>query len=341
MPIRSMSNAISVTAAQLRRLESHFAHKLPLQYRRFLGSPGAGVPTPNAFRIHWKQNPCGEVERFYQPTEIIRVTRTLRTAHAIPTDCICIGTNAVGDELLLAISGSRRGIVFYWDSRNTAGGPGARVHLVARSFAAFLERIADSDRLAESTRIAGLRRDHWGEPIPRFRRRKGVPMATVARRGDVPLQTRLGWVNFQGTKLSKRRLRLLEKTWRARLPTDYRAFLLECNGGHPLADVLTYKIGRRRVHDLVAQLYGIGGRNHAARIEKWHEHLRAEIPNDCIPIGSVAGEDQLLLAIKGRRRGTVLMWSAWGRARDAEKRVRFVAPSFGEFAKQLSNGSKL
>ncbi len=142
----------------------------------------------------------------------------------------------------------------------------------------------------------------------------------------------------------------LEKTLEAKLPGDYRAYLLGYNGAQPILDGREYDAAIVRLHwpkkparagDNVAT-FGHFLRLQAASpdvpdLRETLSDFAARLPEKTLPIANDPGGSQFLLSLGEDRTGAVFYWSrkhqgdAAGRAIRDYPNVALVAPSFTEF----------
>lgn len=154
-----------------------------------------------------------------------------------------------------------------------------------------------------------------------------------------------------GPPVSPRDLEAFEARIGARLPDDYRAYLLRYNGAQPLLEgaeqdgcvVRVRWDGKApRASGSAASFEGFLGLLPAPGVvpdlaETWNE-FRGRIPKETIPIGRDPGGSLFLLVLYGPSRGSILFWSRRyegvedaGLASESEgayANVGFLAPSF-------------
>ena len=106
-------------------------------------------------------------------------------------------------------------------------------------------------------------------------------------------------------KITEQRLQEFEKSIGANLPADYRAFLLEYNGGVP--DKLEFK-AKKYGGSVLDCLYGIDVSNVHNNIEQELDLLSTRIPTSFLPIGSDQLGNRILLGIKDKYLGKVYFW---------------------------------
>jgi SMI1 / KNR4 family (SUKH-1) len=123
-------------------------------------------------------------------------------------------------------------------------------------------------------------------------------------------------------------LAAFEKKLGERLPDDYRSFVAELGGAAP-DGTLSFSVpgpGWKWGSFEVAAFYGLGAGKGSHDLAEALEAFGDRVPSEMIPIATSRGGNQVCLAIRGTRRGEVLVW-----ARDLYP----VAPSFTVFLDAL------
>ncbi len=143
----------------------------------------------------------------------------------------------------------------------------------------------------------------------------------------------------QGPRIDDSDLARVESEIGVALPSDYRVFLLEFNGGQPTPDGFMFKGGSDG--SLVNILFGVGHARATNDVVRVWRGNRTAVPQDLLPIGYDAGGNFICLGLRGERRGRVYFQAAdlvaeeddpWG-----EEFVWLVADSFAEFIENLSD----
>jgi hypothetical protein len=145
-----------------------------------------------------------------------------------------------------------------------------------------------------------------------------------------------------GHRLSAKQLTAVEPflcSGAGRLPSDYRRFLLQYNGGSPEPAHFRWKHKGKPQESEVQGLLGINpGRLDWPGMDCVRTILlhRFGLPKHAVPIANLDLEDLLLLFTDGHRKGQVWHWSATGAQLkgwnlDPEKNIAFVARSFEAF----------
>lgn len=112
----------------------------------------------------------------------------------------------------------------------------------------------------------------------------------------------------------------------ARLPDDYRAFLLRHNGGYP------EPAGFRGGDESVEFFFGLWQKYADLNYETLAH--RGVIPAEMIPIASDAFGNCVLLEVRGPNRGRIWFWDH-EMSGDPAKSVSLLANSFTEFVESL------
>lgn len=113
---------------------------------------------------------------------------------------------------------------------------------------------------------------------------------------------------------------------RAKLPDDYRAFLLRHNGGYP------ERAGFRGGDDSVEFFFGLWQKHADLNYETLAR--RNFIPAEMVPIASDAFGNCVLLEVRGSNRGRIWFWDH-EMSSDPAKSVSLLASSFTEFIGSL------
>lgn len=149
----------------------------------------------------------------------------------------------------------------------------------------------------------------------------------------------------------------------ARLPDDYRTFLLEINGGRPtskerpgsyaIVDIDWEEREPQQTDDQAIIRYLLvvedwsnvfeEGRSEALTLSGAYETFVMEeraLPYATIPIGRDPGGSLFLLDITGRQPGAILFWARdWydseQKQKDPYHNIGFIAPTFPEFLDQI------
>lgn len=103
-------------------------------------------------------------------------------------------------------------------------------------------------------------------------------------------------------------LERFEKQIDARLPDDYRAFLLEHNGGDFPNEVAFEHVDKWGRSDpfSVSHLYGLCVKTHG--LEDTYRDLDTYLPKGFVPIGGDAGGNKICIVASGRDVGSVWFW---------------------------------
>ncbi len=164
---------------------------------------------------------------------------------------------------------------------------------------------------------------------------------------------KLTFVN-DGPPCAEKDVAAFEKSIVAKLPPDYRDFLLLHNGAQPVLDGLEYDSCIVRVQ-WQGKPAGAGGKaasvGHFLRLRAVSPEIpdiretladfAGRIPSETIPIADHPGGGLFLLALRGSDAGAVFFWSRKFRSESLEDTARsypnvgFVAPSFTAFLEAM------
>jgi SMI1-KNR4 cell-wall len=135
---------------------------------------------------------------------------------------------------------------------------------------------------------------------------------------------------------SEELVRKLESRVGARLPENYRQFLLQHNGGKPSPGRFT--IPRLGVDGVVHVLFGVD-RSRQLDILQWMRELQDDVPEGFIPIGNDPGGNMILLDISDSSGGAspVYYWDCEHYYPQTHHDVNtyLISPSFSEFIDSL------
>lgn len=102
-----------------------------------------------------------------------------------------------------------------------------------------------------------------------------------------------------GPSITPQQLAEVEAELRARLPGDYRAFLLNYNGGSPVPDTMAVENAPGTPTD-VQVFFGISRHIESSNLI-WNKNIFSDrIPEDCLPIACDSGGNLFCLAEGGR-----------------------------------------
>lgn len=139
------------------------------------------------------------------------------------------------------------------------------------------------------------------------------------------------------TKLTEEEIEQLESQTGISLPVDYKAFLLEHNGGEPDPSEFQTKDGK--VQSFVSYFLPISNLVDDNLLEEIEGLSQAgQIPSNLIPIATDPADNRIVLSVEGKERGKVYYW-AWDEEDDnhiaSYKYIRLIADSFDDFIRLL------
>ena len=120
-------------------------------------------------------------------------------------------------------------------------------------------------------------------------------------------------MDMTGPSVSDADVRELENMLGTTLPDDYRAFLLDVNGGRPGPDCSLVPLPREDV--LLRDLHSLSTSGAPFDLASRIRRLRTKIPYPLIPIGSAGGAKYggaVCLCLEGRMRGSVWYFTLAG-----------------------------
>ena len=135
-----------------------------------------------------------------------------------------------------------------------------------------------------------------------------------------------------GPRIHEDDITAFEATLGTRLPFDYRAFLIDWNGGVPVPDA--YRLGGFTT--IVSRFYSLNSSNVLHDLALRRQALRDRIPPDLLPIAADLATNQICLGISGDR--TSHMYYVPIQRDDAElarRRPQPIALSFALFVRDL------
>lgn len=97
-----------------------------------------------------------------------------------------------------------------------------------------------------------------------------------------------------------------ESLIKARLPEDYRSFLLTHNGGEPTPEV--FFINESQGDDILGKFYGLYKEPQYSSLSWCFETNRGRMPSNIIPIGTDPGGNQVCLSVSGSDYGAIYFW---------------------------------
>jgi hypothetical protein len=130
--------------------------------------------------------------------------------------------------------------------------------------------------------------------------------------------------------ISEVSLALFEQELDLTLPTDYRDFLLEHNGGKPNPCIFPVANNPYDNKSMLHYFFGVTD-GELGNLAKWIKLQEDKLPEDLIPIGIDLGGNLLCLSVRGDFYGKIYFWDADIPEDDEEippTEIFFVADSF-------------
>lgn len=135
--------------ASIARLEFALGHRFPEEYRAFLLAHNGGRPVPAGFQVGPAEESYSDakVHDFYGVgNKLSNLVETIEIYEGrIPEPLIPIASDTCGNQIAIALTGERRGAIFFWDheEETRTDPPGwANVTEVGASLNAFLAGLA-------------------------------------------------------------------------------------------------------------------------------------------------------------------------------------------------------
>lgn len=146
----------------------------------------------------------------------------------------------------------------------------------------------------------------------------------------------------RGPSISDTAVRAFETKLGVTLPDDYRAFMLDVNGG---STTTTHSVFRmRKSISVLNSLHSLDENDSRFDLETWWNSTKSDLPPGVLCIGHDSGGSRIVLAIDGPHRGEVWCLDTLNaRPEDANPRVDWfdrrdvvkLASSFREFMNNL------
>lgn len=128
---------------------------------------------------------------------------------------------------------------------------------------------------------------------------------------------------------------LIERLLNSKLPSDYRRFLLEINGGRPSPNRFENDLG---IGSVVHFFFTADPASEFYQITQMINDYRGRIPRKLLPVASDPFGNLLLLDTGARSAGAVYFWDHEGENMEGDpwwKNIALVATSFTDFVSKL------
>ncbi|MEK6279164.1 MAG: SMI1/KNR4 family protein [Acidobacteriota bacterium] len=136
-------------------------------------------------------------------------------------------------------------------------------------------------------------------------------------------------------KLDESTVSKLEDSLHIKLPPSYRKFLMDFNGGRPLARRFTFK-GRTRGSS-VDRFLGVHNKEHNNLLD-YLETYKERIPPNCFPIAHDPGDNLICISVEGANKGSIYFWDHDWESNDGSpdySNLILISDSFDEFMEGL------
>jgi len=137
-----------------------------------------------------------------------------------------------------------------------------------------------------------------------------------------------------GPPITESDISVIENKYNFILPREYRAFLLNINGGIPSK---RYYVNEKLDYSYVIDLF-LSIRANNLSFEEYYEDYKIQsklLPERMVPIAEDAFGNLICVSIKGEDTGSIYFWNHEDNSTD----VRRIAPSFNEFLNNLKDHS--
>jgi hypothetical protein len=122
-------------------------------------------------------------------------------------------------------------------------------------------------------------------------------------------------MSYVGRPVSASEVEAVGDTLGARLPRDYKHFLLRHNGGRPEPAYI--------VNAVLSMFYSIDAKEKTDDLLANVRRMRRYLPDGVIPIASDTFGNEICLAIKGKSRGKVYFWDHEGAPERVDIRAKY------------------
>ena len=136
-------------------------------------------------------------------------------------------------------------------------------------------------------------------------------------------------------KIDEGTIKVIESFIEAKLPQDYKEFLLKYNGGTPYKGVFQLN----HITSGLAFFYIVNSVNYYSDFVSIYHTLKDRIPKGFIIIASDVGGNGILLGLENENRGKIYFWDHEEEVEDDEepdfRNMTFLSKSFTEFVDSL------
>ncbi len=311
-----------ITVDNVRRFERQLGAALPEDYRAFLLELNGGR-TARSHRAFVMQRAGRRDETTLDTLHSLDdpdedhdlAARQLYSRDDYPENGLCIGDDAFGSAIVLILTGPHRGEVWMLDQvegRPTGSNPRVEwfdrrdVWQLAGNFTEFMGSLRPLDEAGAGTSEARQlsRRCSFRESCTKRLRTlaAGSPIST----GQESIMA-TNWIPIAdpGPRVTEDDVRRFEREFGYELPADYRAFLLDVNGGYAPSSHCVFRL--RTDETVLNSLFSLNAtddRDDLATAQK-HYSPDAMLPEGLLEIGYDDGGGRIVLSLAGPHRGEV------------------------------------
>lgn len=140
----------------------------------------------------------------------------------------------------------------------------------------------------------------------------------------------------KGRPLNPEEVTRFEKDINQTLPAEYRAFLLDSNGGIPVQDVFSIQNLKDNKEGVVQVFFGIDRKIKSSNLIWNIETYKGRIADDLLPIACTGTGDLICISLTGKDKEKIIFWDSYGEeTTEIELNRYFIADSFQEFIDEL------
>ena len=139
----------------------------------------------------------------------------------------------------------------------------------------------------------------------------------------------------QAAAITQRDIKKAEAAVGHELPLEYTRFMLRQNGGYPSPSIFEIHGMPKNKYGSAECIYSIRAHNDYDDLLETNANVAQYIPQYSIAIGHTLSGDKILLFVDGPREGQVWFYDWYGKSRNPERRIYFIAETFLAFLNSL------